>query len=353
MKRVSIIIPFFNTPNNLIDKCIESIVMSSYKNIEVIIVDDGSYVNFAKHIDDIQQTLIDFPMKVYHQKNGGPSAARNYGLKKAKGEYILFLDSDDFISTDYISELVKNINYFGSDIAYSSMNIVDVDGNRLNVLENSKTINRHSFSLDVNNYNRNLIIKAMWDFGTLPVDLPENDVWISVCIGGKLFKKSILKGIEFDRTLVNGEDQVFSYDVLQKVNKISFVNKGIYYYRMNGDSIMHTASTDTIDCYLCLFKAIKKRVGLQSDLYGCKIEHEVRAMFRIITDNSNFQEYKKIVRNLYSRHEFEEIRRGLSVKYSDTLDAKFMILMVKLGLVDLIYITKRIKLMIPVHREAS
>ena len=351
MKLVSVIIPFFNTKDDLIENCIDSIVASSYKNVEVIIIDDGSSVNYAKHLDDIQRTIVDFPIKIYHQKNGGPSTARNYGLKKASGEYILFLDSDDFISTDYISELVENITYFGSDIAYSSMSLVDVAGNRLDILENSKTSNRYSFSLNVNDDNRNLIVKAMWNFGKLPVDLPENEVWISACIGGKLFRKSTLNNIEFDITLVNGEDQIFSYDVMQKVNKISFVNKGFYYYRMNGNSIMHTASTDTVDCYLYLFKAIKKRVALQRDLYGYKIEHEVRAMFRIMTDNINFRKYKKLVRYLYLKKDFKEIRGILSIKYCDSLSAKSIILMIKLGLVDLIYITKQIMLIVRQHRE--
>lgn len=353
MKLVSIVIPFYNTKNNLIENCIDSIVASSYKNVEVIIIDDGSKVDFAKHLDDIQRATIDFPIKVYHKKNEGPSAARNYGLKKSNGDYVLFVDSDDLISSNYISELVDNITYYDSDIAYSSMSLVDAMGNRLDVPENNKTLNQHSFSLNVNDENRDLIVKSMWNLDKLPVDFSENEVWISECVGGKLFRKSILNNIEFDRNLVNGEDQIFSYDVLQNVKKISFVNKGFYYYRMNSDSIMHTASTDTVDRYLCLFEAIKKRVGSKRDIYGYKIEHEVRAMFRIMTDNISFRKYKRLVKYLYLKKDFKETRKTLSIKYCDNLSAKSIILMVKLGWVDLIYITKQIKLIIGSHGEVS
>ena len=104
--KISVIIPVYNVEKYL-DKCIMSVINQSYKNLEIIIVDDGSTDNSRVLCD--KYAKIDNRIKVFHKKNGGLSDARNFGLKHATGEFIAFLDSDDWVDKDLYKILYDNI----------------------------------------------------------------------------------------------------------------------------------------------------------------------------------------------------------------------------------------------------
>lgn len=97
MKKISVILPVYNV-EKYVRKCLLSIVEQSYQNFEVLIVDDGSVDNFFKEIEDI--VAENKNIKIYQKANGGLASARNFGLEKANGDYILFIDSDDWIEKD-------------------------------------------------------------------------------------------------------------------------------------------------------------------------------------------------------------------------------------------------------------
>ena len=102
-KIISIIVPVFNT-EKYVKKCIESILCQSYKNIELIIIDDGSTDNSGLIIDEY--SMLDSRIKVVHKQNGGQASARNIGLDLAKGDYIGFVDSDDWIEPTMIENML-------------------------------------------------------------------------------------------------------------------------------------------------------------------------------------------------------------------------------------------------------
>ena len=112
---ISIIVPVYNV-EKYVKKCILSLVRQTYKNIEILIIDDGTK---DKSIDIIRN-IKDKRIRIIHQKNGGVSSARNNGLEHAKGEYIVFVDSDDFVAKDYIEYLYSLITLKDSDFAYST-----------------------------------------------------------------------------------------------------------------------------------------------------------------------------------------------------------------------------------------
>ena len=114
---ISIIVPVYNVEQYL-RKCIESIKNQTYTNIEIIIVDDGSTDNSGAICDELKQT--DNRIQVLHKKNGGLSDARNAGLKIAKGEFVGFVDSDDYIKEDMFETLYKLNKEHHSDIAIVS-----------------------------------------------------------------------------------------------------------------------------------------------------------------------------------------------------------------------------------------
>ena len=103
-KLISVIVPVFNV-ENFIDVCISSLIKQSYSNIEIILVDDGSTDESGLHCDKWAE--VDKRIKVFHQDNGGLSAARNTGLNHASGDYICFVDSDDFVMEDYVKGAMK------------------------------------------------------------------------------------------------------------------------------------------------------------------------------------------------------------------------------------------------------
>ena len=102
---VSIIVPVYNTEKYL-SKCLDSLIKQTYKNLEIILIDDSSTDNSIAICKDYQKK--DERIKIYQKENGGPASARNYGLEKARGEYILFIDSDDYIDIKAVSLLIDN-----------------------------------------------------------------------------------------------------------------------------------------------------------------------------------------------------------------------------------------------------
>ena len=116
---VSVIVPVYNTENKL-KKCINSVTNSSYTNLEIIIVDDGSEEKTALLCNQLKQQ--DKRIKVIHQKNKGVSCARNKGIDIAKGEYITFVDADDYIDEKMIKVLLTNLRKYDADISMCKYN---------------------------------------------------------------------------------------------------------------------------------------------------------------------------------------------------------------------------------------
>ena len=118
-KLVSIIIPVYNVEKYLAE-CIESVLKQTYQNIEILLIDDGSPDNSGKICDEYEEK--DSRVRVIHKENGGVSSARNVGLEQANGEYITFIDSDDFVSESYIEELYIALENGNSDLAFCKYN---------------------------------------------------------------------------------------------------------------------------------------------------------------------------------------------------------------------------------------
>ena len=124
MKLISVIVPVYNTEKYL-EKCVMSILNQTYKNLEIILIDDGSTDNSPQICDSLAEK--DNRITVIHQPNGGVSSARNTGLDNTHGDYIMFVDSDDYIAPNMIEFLSENIG--DTDIAMCGYNSVDENGN--------------------------------------------------------------------------------------------------------------------------------------------------------------------------------------------------------------------------------
>lgn len=121
-RKVSIIVPIYNV-EPFIEKCVRSLMQQSYTNIEIILVNDGSTDKSGTIIDSLSK--LDNRVFVYHKENGGVSSARNLGLKKAHGEYVQFVDGDDYVEKDYVEKFVNLIETTKADVAISNMWLID------------------------------------------------------------------------------------------------------------------------------------------------------------------------------------------------------------------------------------
>ena len=153
MTLISVIIPVYKVEKYL-NRCVDSVLNQSFKDIEVILVDDGSPDNCPQICDEY--ALKDNRVKVIHKENGGSSDARNYGISSAIGKYLMFLDSDDYWNGDCCLEsIVKSLKEKPSDILIYGVGKIEYEGNKKDILiENNYNINliRHGNKSDILNY---------------------------------------------------------------------------------------------------------------------------------------------------------------------------------------------------------
>ncbi len=222
---ISIIVPVFGAEPYL-DECVLSLLRQTFEDIEVILVDDGSLDASGKICD--QYAALDPRVKVIHKKSSGPSDARNAGLSVARGEYIGFMDSDDFISRDMFAFLVDLLEKHQADIA---------------ICGHVKTFPRgrvfpHLPRKKLRIMGPEEAIKKM-----LQVSHYESFVW------NKLFRREILTGISFPSGHLY-EDLYTTYKALDRANKIVYSREIKYYYRQRAGSIIHSAYNAKVFDYI-------------------------------------------------------------------------------------------------------
>ena len=206
---VSIIVPVYNTEKYL-KKCLDSIINQTYSNIEIILIDDGSTDNSPKICDEYKSRNNN--IKVIHQTNSGVSTARNVGLDAAIGEYVGFIDSDDYIDNNMVEKIMKEIIYDNLDIAICNLYI-----------ENENNIEMKEL-----NYTDCFIERNRYPF----------EMYTNTSIEGfacnKIYKRSIIEkyGIRFKEGCVVLEDDLFNYQIFHhnKKLKIKYINDKFYHY---------------------------------------------------------------------------------------------------------------------------
>jgi len=208
---ISVIVPVYNVEPYL-KKCIESIINQTYNNLEIILVDDGSFDKSGEICDEYAS--IDSRIKVIHKENGGLSSARNAGINAASGEYLAFVDSDDWIETDMYELLYKSIKENNTALSC---------GGRYDVYLNEKKAGLCPHEENKIS-SKEMILKI---FETKECD-------VSFC--DKLFHKSLLESIRFPVGEIN-EDEAIIFSVVCDLDFVSLVNKPFYNYNHRENSI--------------------------------------------------------------------------------------------------------------------
>ena len=226
-KLVSIIVPVYNVENYL-EQCIYSAVSQTYKNIEVILVDDGSTDDSGTICDRYAEK--DNRVTVIHKNNGGLSSARNAGIEVAKGEYITFVDSDDYVSRYYVENLVSALEKSGSDLAVSMfVNVYDGD-EPIADKEQYGLVNLHTRTNEA-------CLKDM---------LYQKVIDTSAC--GKLYSLKAIGELRFPHGKLY-EDIMFTTTMLARAKQIAIIDNIDYFYYQRVGSIQYqTFNERKLDC---------------------------------------------------------------------------------------------------------
>ena len=210
---ISIVIPIYNVENYL-RQCLDSIVAQTYQNFECLLINDGSPDNSA----DICREYVskDSRFRYFEKENGGVSSARNLGIEHSKGEYITFIDSDDWVDSDYLEVLYTTLLEEGADIAVSTYKQFNMDDNCYYV---------HSYQ---RGYEKRIFEKYQL-IEELPV-LERYDQSYGLTLG-KIISKKALGIIRFNEYTALCEDMEFWYKLYLVSNKIIYINKDTYNYR--------------------------------------------------------------------------------------------------------------------------
>lgn len=235
--KVSIIVPVYNV-EQYIEKCVESILNQNYKNIEIILVDDGS-MDLSGDICDAYETK-DARVKVIHKSNGGLSSARNAGLKIASGEYISYVDSDDYVEETFIEELLD----------------LCVDNNRAFSCIAFREFSEECGSVVHQNvqpivYNEEEFIKKIVN--------EDGTNKITYCVWSKLFRKDIIEGLTFPEGKTY-EDILYTTKAVVNAGGCVFKDVALYNYRIREGSISKSKYAEGFDTRL-----LTDRLGLQKE----------------------------------------------------------------------------------------
>ena len=230
MKKVSIIIPVYNV-ENYIEECLNSIKNQSYKNIEIILIDDGSTDQSGYICEKFKKE--DNRIIVFHQSNSGVSTARNKGLELAKGDYIMFVDPDDYLNRDFIKIMINN--FVNSEIVICGYYEKYV---------NSENI--HKITDDIKVINQKEAINLLFD-----------RKYYNGYLWNKIFLKKIIKdnGIQFNKNIHMCEDLLFVTQYMIKCTNVTLLPNSLYYYRIRNSSMVFNKNSNK---FISLFDAYKE-----------------------------------------------------------------------------------------------
>ena len=211
MERISVIIPIYKVEQYL-DKCVQSVVEQTYRDLEIILVDDGSPDNCGAMCEGWAQK--DSRIKVVHKENGGLSDARNAGLAVATGTLVSFIDSDDWIEPEFLQTLYDAMGT--AQIAECAISLVDEDGNVL----------RHRGPAKAEVIGKADALRRL---------ILEDGVYQTVW--NKLYRREVIDGILFEKGKYN-EDDFWTYQIFDRIENLALVERPMYNYLQRGGSIM-------------------------------------------------------------------------------------------------------------------
>lgn len=314
--KVSIIIPVYNVQQYL-ERCLNTVVNQTLKDIEIIIVNDDSKDDSLQICEKYQNK--DSRIQVYSKKNEGLSLTRNYGLQFAKGEYVAFLDSDDYIDLNFYEELYKSAKENDADAVFTNLKVH---------LFNGEIIKKDENPFSGNNILPIAVIKNM--LNVFDEKTYKNN-YMGMCVWRSIYKSQNIKdnNITFlSERLYLSEDILFNIDFLTHSKKVNFIDSTYYYYCQNNNSLTHSYREDRFSKSIVLYETICEKIkkmkiynecssGIASLFWGyirVSIKQEItckeKSLKNRITGIKNIMK-NEYVKNTYSIKSKENNKRNI------------------------------------------
>lgn len=308
--KVSVIIPVYNA-ENYIAQCMESLLGQTLYDCEFIFVNDGSSDHSGEIIEAYKK--MDSRIIVIHQKNMGVSMARNHGLQKASGEFLGFVDADDYLEKDMFENLYKMAKLHDCDVAVS---------NYQSEMEGNKVLSSYPFSTGI------VLNKEYIEQNVLPL-LVSSDCFNTVCT--KIYRNSIIQenGISFPENIPLGEDGIFNITFFCRASSMIYLKNAEYHYReVQGSATRNIVDHDyflrSIQVYEMSYPNELYKVMNQEQLQKLKALKLIHAVMSLIylyftpTKQIKFKHRYKYIQNMLTN---ENVRYSLSI-FFDEMDGK-------------------------------
>lgn len=290
---ISIVLPIYNIENYL-RVCMDSILNQTYSNLEIIMVDDGSTDKCSMICDEYMK--MDKRIIVYHKKNGGLSDARNYGISRARGEYIACIDPDDYVDRDYIEYLFSLIEKYGTKMSLCQ-SIVHYDS--------GKTLNRGLEQNDECMGSEECLKKMLYH------DVIDTSAW------GKLYSKSLFKNVSYPKGRIF-EDIGTTYALMLQCSEIAVGYESKYHYIFHDNSIVNSSfNSNKFDLLIMTDKMAKDVKKKFPHLNKATLRRQVYARFSTLNQMlniTNFAKEKKEIIHYIKKNSWEVIRDPLTPK---------------------------------------
>ena len=247
---MSVIVPIYNVEKYL-DQCIDSIVHQTYSNLEIILVDDGATDSCPQKCDLWKEK--DNRISVIHKKNAGLGFARNSGLKIASGEYVMYVDSDDYLSSNMIERLIEVADNTKSDTVYCGLTRVYTDGTKVAIpaVYNNQTFER-----------REIVDKVLLEMvGSRPEDQEDANLFMSVWHA--LYSMEIIRkyAVRFpSERQIMCEDIIYHIDYLRRAKRVTYIADPLYFYRVNPKSLSQVYDSTRFERQKGLSQEIRTRL---------------------------------------------------------------------------------------------
>lgn len=292
--KVSVIVPIYKVEQYL-HRCVNSIINQTYKNLEIILVDDGSPDSCGSICDEYEKK--DNRVKSVHKINGGLSDARNYGMKYATGDFVLFVDSDDWLKIEMIEVMINHSKEYNSDVVQSAFYYAYEDylllDDRYYKEDDEPTL------LNKKELMKELVIN----------ERVKNFAW------GKLYKMDLIKDIPFEKGVLF-EDVFWAHQVMHNVNRYVILNNPMCYYLQRSDSIVANYTPRNLD----IIKGLKERHEFIEKYHSDLVSHSYKIIFNtcllhyeLLTKNKDKDENRVHRDNIktYIRDNYKEIEKSL------------------------------------------
>ena len=324
MPKLSIIVPIYNVEKYL-PRCIESILNQTFKDFELVLVNDGS-TDKCKEICEKYKKM-DSRIIVANKKNGGLSSARNLGLDISKGDYIGFVDSDDFIHVNMYEILFNIINTNGSDIVICDYHKVNEDN-----IKKCEEMKSNNHDIRVENINNIDSIEKVLTVGKK-----------FIVAWNKIYKRSLFDNLRYKEGVIY-EDEFLAHRILYKCSKVSIINQALYYYVQRKGSIVNSPfSSKNFDKVY----AIKDRVDFLNEKKITNLIDKAEKSFMDYFVWNYFMGYQRLENIEY---ELKGLKKEFNSVFYRILDNKFISLNEKITLF-ILYLSPYLYNKLVINRE--